>query len=391
VLVIVLGRKLALASLLILWCALLAATLGRYLWLLDLFSHFRVQYTMLFLIVAIMLFAMRRPGLAVVSIIGAVLSAIPIVSYLGVPPARAAAGSANFRIVAFNTWFRNHDYAAIGRFLEQAQADVVVLEELSRQQAADLSAYLSSYPHSHMPAQPRRYGAVVFARWPILAAEPLALAEGPARAAKVTLDWRGTPVTVLGVHLHWPLGPTNSRLRNQELEGIASFAAATPGPLIVAGDFNVTPWSSHFREALARSALNDCAAGQGLAPSWPAQAPPLGIRIDHCWASKHWRTTDVRTGPGLGSDHLPLIADLVLAPQEIARVTAGLCHVGEAILTKQETQATARKSRGTRGPRRKEQDAVDARSQIHLRQRPALAPQEIAGNCKTLSCWEKRF
>ena len=83
-------------------------------------------------------------------------------------------------------------------------------------------------------------------------------------------------------------------------------------PLIVAGDFNVTPWSQHFHTALARSGLNDCAAGHGLAPSWPSQFPPLGIRIDHCWASQHWRSTDVRLGPSLGSDHLPLIADLEL-------------------------------------------------------------------------------
>ena len=67
----------------------------------------------------------------------------------------------------------------------------------------------------------------MFARWPIVSAESLALAEAPACvAARVTLDWHGTPVTVLGVHLHWPLGPTNSRLRNAELAGIASFAAA---------------------------------------------------------------------------------------------------------------------------------------------------------------------
>ena len=87
----------------------------------------------------------------------------------------------------------------------------------------------------------------------------------------------------------------------------------TSEPLIVAGDFNVTPWSRHFRTALERSGLNDCAAGHGLAPSWPSQFPPLGIRIDHCWASHHWRSIDVRLGPSHGSDHLPLIADLALA------------------------------------------------------------------------------
>lgn len=307
------GRRLAIAALLALWCALIAGMLGRYAWPLDLFAHFRVQYTMLFLIVGIVLFALRAPTPAALSITGAVLAAIPIIDYMGVATARAQGDVRNFRAVAFNTWFRNHDYGAIGRFLERTEADVIVLEELTREQGIELSAYLPSYPHSHIPPQPRRYGAIVFARWPIIAQQSLVLSEeSVTRGAHVTLDWHGMPIHVLGVHLHWPMGPTNSRLRNRELAGIAEFAAALDAPLIVAGDFNVTPWSSHFRDALARSGLSDCAAGHGLAPSWPAQLPPLGIRIDHCWASKHWRSADVRTGPRLGSDHLPLIADLLL-------------------------------------------------------------------------------
>lgn len=303
-----LRRRLAVASLIALWCALLAAMLGRYAWPLDLFTHFRVQYSLLLLIVAIVLFALRAPLLGLVAIAGAVLGAIPIVSYMGVQTARAEAGSAKFRVITFNTWFRNHDYAAIGRFLERSQADVIVLEELSRDEGLRLADFLSSYPHSYN--QPLPHGVIVFARWPIVSAESIALTDGPRLAARVTLDWHGTQVTVLGAHLHWPLGPATTRRRNGELAGIASFAQEHEGPLIVAGDFNVTPWSQNFRTALEHSGLTDCAAGHGLAPSWPAQFPPLGIRIDHCWASQHWRSIDVRLGPSLGSDHLALIADL---------------------------------------------------------------------------------
>jgi endonuclease/exonuclease/phosphatase (EEP) superfamily protein YafD len=125
----VLRRRLAVASLITLWCALLAAMLGRYAWPLDLFSHFRVQYALLFLVVAIALFALRAPLLGAVSALGAVFAAIPIVSYMGVQTARAESGSPSFRVVTFNTWFRNRDYAAIGRFLEKTQPDVIVLEE----------------------------------------------------------------------------------------------------------------------------------------------------------------------------------------------------------------------------------------------------------------------
>lgn len=305
-----LRRRIAVAGLITLWGALFAAMLGRYLWPLDLFSHFRVQYALLFLVVAIALFALRSPLLGAVSAVGALFAAIPIVGYMGVQTAHAEAGSPRFRVVTFNTWFRNHDYAAIGRFLEQTQPDVIVIEERSQQEALRLGEYLASYPHSFN--EPRPHGVVVFARWPIVSAESLLLTEGGVLAARVTLDWHGRQVTVLGAHLHWPLGPKNSRMRNAELQSIATFAATRTEPLIVAGDFNVTPWSRHFRAALDRSGLSDSAAGHGLAPSWPSQFPPLGIRIDHCLVSRHWRSTDVRLGPSLGSDHLPLIADLEL-------------------------------------------------------------------------------
>jgi endonuclease/exonuclease/phosphatase (EEP) superfamily protein YafD len=301
------------AILIALWCALLAAMLGRYAWPLDLFANFRVQYTLSFLIVAIALFALRSPLPGVLAIAGAVVGAIPIVSYMGVQTARAEAGSARFRVITYNTWFRNHDYTAIARFLEQMQADVVVLEERDRDDGAQrIAGHLTSYPHSFIERRP--HGAIVFSRWPIVSAELLPLADAPGvLAARVTLDWNGTEVTVLGAHLHWPLGPQSSRLRNAELAGIASFAASRKEPVIVAGDFNVAPWSHNFSGTLERSGLRDCAAGHGLAPSWPAQFPPLGIRIDHCWASRHWRSIDVRLGPANGSDHLPLIADLVWA------------------------------------------------------------------------------
>ena len=77
--------------------------LGRYAWPLDLFANFRVQYTLLFLIVAIVLFALRAPVLGVAAIAGAIVGAIPIVSYMGMRTAHAAAGSVKFRVITFNT------------------------------------------------------------------------------------------------------------------------------------------------------------------------------------------------------------------------------------------------------------------------------------------------
>jgi endonuclease/exonuclease/phosphatase (EEP) superfamily protein YafD len=225
--------------------------------------------------------------------------------------AAAAPDSPTFRLLAFNVWFRNPDMATTAAYIEQSHADAVVLLELTPPQAERLRPLLPSYPHFHI--EPSRMGAAVFTKWPVLAAESMPLAKDGAIAARVQIDWRGTPVTVLGVHLNWPLGPRNSRFRNEELAGVVAFSKAQREPLIVAGDFNLTPWSEYFSDALEQSGLQDAALGFGLGRSWPAQFAPLGIRIDHCLVSRQWQSRRVDVGPPLGSDHLPVMADLSLS------------------------------------------------------------------------------
>ena len=114
-------------------------------------------------------------------------------------------------------------------------------------------------------------------------------------------------MTVVGVHLHWPMGARNSAQRNAALRALAELAQATPGPLLIGGDFNITPWSPVFDAALRASTLADCARGQGLLTR-PTFFLPAAIRIDHCLASAHWRVLRVtcRRWP----DHRPMLNDL---------------------------------------------------------------------------------
>ncbi|MGH8175032.1 MAG: endonuclease/exonuclease/phosphatase family protein [Steroidobacter sp.] len=306
---LILIRKIALAGVILSWLALLAGMLGRYAWPLDLFAHFRLHYCAIFLAFGITLLFLQRRILAVAALIGAVVSAVPVLKYMA-PMQSAAAHGEIFRLVSFNIWFRNDDDAGVAGYLRQTGADAIVLQEAIEPVARRLHALLPTYPYAHFDRS--GYGAVVFSKWPLISASAQPLASHGSQAAHVQIDWRGSVVTLVGVHLHWPFGPRNARLRNQELLGVAAIASAATGPLLIAGDFNVTPWSPYFQNALAQSGMNDCARGNGFASSWPSYATWIGIRIDHCLASRHWRVIDVRTGPHVGSDHRPVIADLAL-------------------------------------------------------------------------------
>jgi endonuclease/exonuclease/phosphatase (EEP) superfamily protein YafD len=306
-------RGLVIAGTVLVWLALLAGLLGRFAWLFDLFAHFRVQYAALFIVLMLLLLVLRQWIVALAALAGLAVSVVPMVPYISHDVGGTASATTNdptFRLLSFNVWFRNPDMATTAAYIEQSQADAVVLLELTPPQAERLRPLLPSYPHYYI--EPSRMGAAVFTKWPVLAAESMPLAKDGAIAARVRIDWLGTPMTVLGVHLNWPLGPRNSKFRNEELAGVVAFSQAQSEPLIVAGDFNLTPWSEYFKDALEDSGLHDSALGFGLARSWPAQFAPLGIRIDHCLISSEWQSKRVAIAASLGSDHLPLVADLTL-------------------------------------------------------------------------------
>ena len=87
-----------------------------------------------------------------------------------------------------------------------------------------------------------------------------------------------------------------------------------PGACVAVGDFNVTPWSSRYRDLLKTPGVRDCAANRGWLPTWNSGLPALlRIRIDQCLTSGALEVADVRVGEAVGSDHFATINGLYLS------------------------------------------------------------------------------
>lgn len=294
--------------------ALVLGFLGRWLWPFDLLNHFRVHCVALLVLAAGVLLGLKDWKNGIVAALGAALAAIPLFDYLVPqnPASLPASSEPSLRVLTFNVWFRNEDFARIADYLATSGADIAVLQEISEHQGRRLHAALEMYPYAYVGGASES-DAIVFSRWPIGAAQTVQLSANGVSAIRVTIEWNERPITLVAAHLHWPIGPRTADRRNAELAGLAVLAQSHTDPLLVLGDFNITPWSPHFRAFLDASALHDCARGHGLDPTWPSQLIALGIRIDHCFASAHWRTLDASIGPSVGSDHRPVLVELQLA------------------------------------------------------------------------------
>jgi endonuclease/exonuclease/phosphatase (EEP) superfamily protein YafD len=86
------------------------------------------------------------------------------------------------------------------------------------------------------------------------------------------------------------------------------WAAAAPGSLLLAGDFNLTVEHPLYRHEWSSYANAFSEAGLGLGQTKFTRL--FGIRIDHILCGTGWRPVDCWVGPDVGSDHRPVLADL---------------------------------------------------------------------------------
>jgi endonuclease/exonuclease/phosphatase (EEP) superfamily protein YafD len=306
------------ALLLVLWGATLAGFAGRLWWPFDLLSSFRPHYAVAFLLIALSMTSLRRWLGVAIALVGLLVNGVIVtapfeaVHASGTSSAHEAAG---LRLVTLNVWFRNRDFDRVAAFLDSTAADVIVLQEVSDQEALEIASRTSDYTHAYVAAARAHHGVAILSRHPIESGVPVELVPGGVTVAEVTLIVDGRAVTVIGAHLHWPVGPRSAALRNAEIDALAARAAAVEGPVIVAGDLNMTLWSPWFGRLLAESGLAECTGGAALPGSWPVWAGPAAIRIDHCLMSSHFRLLATHRGSRVGSDHAPVVSDLAFAPR----------------------------------------------------------------------------
>lgn len=293
----------------------LFALLARFWWVFDLFSHFRLQYVVAAAVLCLVALAVRAWPAAVVLLLVALVHGWAIKDlWLGGADAGPAEGTA-LRLASANVLRSNPTPQAVADWVRAADADLVMLVEAQTDDwRRTLAAIGELYPHRAPEGWRDGAPVILFSRYPIVERRTVQPLPGRRRylVAEVAVD--GHSATVAGVH---PASPSprdasDSRRRNLELDHIARSLQGAGQPVLVAGDFNTTPWSPHFRDLVDAADLRLAAAGHGYIGTWPRSLWPARIPIDHILVKGPVAVAEFTRGPAIGSDHFPIIADLVL-------------------------------------------------------------------------------
>ena len=249
----------------------------------------------------------RSRLLAIAAAFAAINVALAVPPFLLVAASGGPSVGRDIKVITSNVWGYNRNYAPLVAFLRKERADVVLLEEADAEIGFALAELRDLYPYRADCIDSHYCRLVLLSRHPLLETDVTYRSTNIPPHIVARVDFQGSPITIVGTHL---ARPHSWRWQSKEIDHLANRLSELTGPLIMAGDFNATPWSWALMSLQWRAGLQRHLT---LGASWPANLffPPQ-ILIDHILSRGELMRREARLGPHIASDHLPLVVTLVL-------------------------------------------------------------------------------
>ncbi len=257
-----------------------------------------------------------RPRLAALTATATAAQLPWAVADIGRGPAPVRADGTALRLVTGNMLLDNPTPERFAATLAAADADLVLVQELSPPNLVALrgAGLLASHPHQLLDPRPGGYGSALLSRLPLTDATVVHPGGWPMTTA--VAHCATGPLRIVNVHTAAPVTSDKLVVWRRQLAWLAELVPPTGGRLVLAGDFNATVHHAPFRSLTAAGLRNaHRSAGRGWAGTYPTWWPgPELLRIDHVLVGDGIEPVAVESRRGSGSDHRPLVADLRLLP-----------------------------------------------------------------------------
>jgi len=286
-----------------------AAWFGTGAYYLELTTHFRLHYLLLALLCTVVFVWAGRWKWVAVSLLAAGLNLPPLLpAYL--PAEHAVDTKTSLRMVMANVSSENNDYADFITWAGEKKPELIIVLEATPEWSKVLTPLEKFYPYRVTLQRRDPFGIVVYSKLPFEKQQVLGFGNGlhPSLFLRIKKGERE-----LGIVITHPVPPVDSELfalRNRELDDAAATVARVKGARVLIGDLNVSQWSPYFKALKERGGLRDARDGIGILPTWPTMLPGLMIPIDHLLVSKEVGVRELAVGDDIGSDHLPLFAEM---------------------------------------------------------------------------------
>ena len=275
---------------------------GQLAWWLDLFVHFRVHGAVAGLLLVSAALALRARRTAALAGLCA-LAHLAFVATTFVPSDTVATRPVA-RALVFNVNSGGDPQAVAALLAENADVDVIGLLEITPRWVPALEDALAPWPYRVVEPRIDNFGLLLASRWPVAGRRRDAGAIGLPIIAATVSPPEAAPFGFVLVH---PPPPVSARFSAARDAAIAAYPGLVdlPDDVIVAGDFNATPWA-HALAPLDAAGYRWVAQGHGPRPTWPDGLGGMGLAIDHAFVKGALEPTGFEVLGSTGSDHRPI-------------------------------------------------------------------------------------
>ena len=218
------------------------------------------------------------------------------------------------RILTANVLTPNRNAVGLVALIREHQPHVFVTLETDAWWQSHLDLLEDEYTHSMKCPLDNLYGMHVYSKLPLEDGKIQFLVEEgvPSMHAMVVMPG-GHKVRMHFLHPAPPSPTENdeSTERDAELLVVAKSVAGLDTPVIVAGDLNDVAWSTTTRLFRKISGLLDPRVGRGMFNTFHVDHWFLRWPLDHLFHSRHFTLSFIKRLPSFGSDHFPVLVELV--------------------------------------------------------------------------------
>lgn len=222
-----------------------------------------------------------------------------------------------FSVMTYNLQAHEEKLAPLLKVIDEADADIVAMQELSDEFADGLlSSFRTKYPYQALHPEERYSinGQGILSRFPVLEDDYWVANMGNQR---VSLDIAGKQLTVYNAH---PAAPISSgeAARRADIDEVLFRCQQESGPLILLGDFNTPPDSNDYQHIVQSYTDVFAEVGKGSGWTFPDSMASIPIiswfirpftRYDYIFRNNALQSISARVWPDSGgSDHRPVLA-----------------------------------------------------------------------------------
>lgn len=222
-----------------------------------------------------------------------------------------------FLTLSLNVLQDNRDYGRTLELIERENPDILVLMETDSAWIEAMEPALARFPYRFEAPLSNKYGLVFASRLPVIEGRLANLTEPGTPSFHGTLRTpAGKSFRVSALHPRPPHPGQDTEERDAEIAIAAMMTRDSGMPTFTVGDFNDVGWSETSQLFRRIGRYVDPRVGRGFYATFPASLPAFRWPLDHVFFTEEFGLYSLSVGDAVGSDHLPVRAEVCLVPEE---------------------------------------------------------------------------